>query len=464
MASDPSGPDQGPVDGLFCGIWEGMLPDRPAEGPAPDCRVLSGLERYHCAEHWFWIGLSDDLTQRWDAIARLTEVIDADDGTNVLGLSRMHALRGQLKMAVMVEHGRFDVLTRMRADMIRVTELDPANPIIPSFLDSIDLVVAHNTGNAEAMAAMETRIWENVERCPLGNILSISGIALGLPMNTGWPTSIADALGEWDCTGVDFCTQNTWKAPYARAGLAYHFGETWARVGDRERAERYLTEALNEPGADHWPYRAFVEQSLSDLDGWLDDFAALADDESATALTYAGQTFGCVFCHTHEPPPYMIPNGRLGRATNLAPFDDGGPDAPGPTPPGSSAVPPTSGGPEPSGGEPEPSGGATAPPAPAGACDNEADIEIMGTTDIGGTVGSCATSCLFQGAACITSCVERDSGLTSACSACFGQVGQCTVDRCALQCTSPGSSGCQTCQANNCFPAFEACSGVEMPN
>ena len=442
--ADPVGPP--PSDALFCLAWDGMLQDRPSASPPADCRPLAGRARFHCAEHWFWIALSDELALRRDADRRLTEVIELldtpgsgfDEDTR-LGLSRLYALRGQLRMAKLVEHGRFDLLTAMRADFQRVTELDPENPIIPSFADSLDMILAYNTGDTAALEAMEPRIWANVERCPLGNLLSISGIALGLPLSTGWPQAIAESLTAWSCHGADFCTQNTWKAPYARPGLAYHFGETYARVGDGARARTYFEDALRAEGAAAWPYRRFVEQTLGDLDAYLADFAALGDDQGAGPLTYAGQTFGCVFCHTHDPPEGLVPDNRLGRHTLMQPFDDGGPDPVDPVDP--------------------------VDPGPGnGACDNAADLGILGSnTDIGSTVGNCATGCLGRGEPCITACMEERSGLSSGCSACFGAVGQCTIDRCALQCISPSSAGCQTCQRNNCLPAFERCAGMAMP-
>lgn len=415
-----------------------MLDARPAEPPAADCTALEGHARYHCGEHWFWIALSDDLALRADAVERLTEIIDVDSGSDPQALARMYALRGQLRMAQLVEHGRFDVMQAMRADLGKVTEIDPTNPIIPSFADSIDLIMAWNLQDTDRLREMETSIWENVERCPLGNTLSISGIALGLPLSTGWPESIASALGEWECSGADFCTQNTWKAPYARPGLAYHFGETFARVGDADRARPYLEQALVEEGVETWPYRAFVQRSLDDLEGWIADFEALGVNGEAGHLTYAGQTFGCVFCHTHEPPEGLVPDDRLGRHTQMQPFDDGGPTV---------VVPDDE--------EPWEPGD--------GACSDEANTATMaGVDDLGGTVGSCAARCFSDGVPCMTACIHEATDLDEACSTCFAEMGQCTLDHCLTECIQSGPE-CAPCQAARCQGAFQRCSGMEMP-
>lgn len=431
--TDTDGPNEAvDEDALFCLAWDGMLEDRPDGPPVDDCTTLSGLDRYHCAEHHFWIGLSDNLSARWPAIDVLTAVIEADDGVDPLALSRMYGLRGQLLMAIMLEHDRFDVAFDMQDDLAKAVELDPDNPILPTFADSMALTMAFNTGDMETVESLKTDIWTNVDRCPLGNTLSISGMALGMPMATGWPDLIAEALAEWSCTDVAFCTQNTWKAPFARPGLAYHFAETRARVGDTAGARTYLELALSEPGHRRWPYRSFVDASLNGLDAWVSDFNALDADDGAGHLTYAGQAFACVFCHASAPPDHLVPDDRLGAHNPIVPFDDGGPP--------------------------------DETPVHTDACDNDADLNVLSThEDIGGVVGDCAVSCLGQGPVCTGNCIQEGAGFTDDCTACFTQVAQCTVNRCAIPCIQPDSAACGTCQSNRCFPAFETCAGVAMP-
>lgn len=102
--------------------------------------------------------------------------------------------------------------------------------------------------------------------------------------------------------------------------------------------------------------------------------------------------------------------------------------------------------------------------ASTGACENEGDIAALGAIAdrIEEVIGNCARNCAFGGdvANCATACVEQDAGVSNACASCFGEVTQCTVASCALQCISPSSAQCTQCRADNCDPAFEACAGV----
>lgn len=424
----------GGSNALSCQAWESGLAQPYRSPPPAGCASLDGLERYHCAEEWMWYSLSDDAPARDTARTELLDVINAaGDDADPLAVSRMWALRGQLTMAMVVEQGRFDLATGIADDFDQAMALDPNNPIIPSFADSLELVFAYRGGDEAALARLETEVWDNVERCPLGNILSISGIALGLPLSSGWPGSIIDALQEWQCTGADFCTQNTWKAPYARPGLAYHFAEAYARVGQRDRAATYLAEAIASPAFDEWPYAAFVQATSDDQSAWMDEFASLGQDGDASPMMYAGQNFGCIFCHASNPPEELVPTMRL----TLADEGSGG----------------------------EGSGGEGSGTPGEGACVGAMDYAIITTTDgLADKMSGCAFSCFSSSDPdCRTNCVQTETGLSDACSACFGENIACTVASCALQCISPDSPGCASCQATNCAPAFADCAGITPP-
>jgi hypothetical protein len=437
--ADGSGTPDGGTNALSCQAWDMGLAQPYRSPPPTGCANLDGLERYHCAEEWMWYTLSDDAPARDTARAELLAVIDAaGEDADPLAVSRMWALRGQLTMAMVVEQGRFDLATGITDDFDQAMLLDPNNPIIPSFADSLELVFAYRGGDEAALARLETEIWDNVERCPLGNILSISGIALGLPLSSGWPASIIDALEDWQCTGANFCTQNTWKAPYARPGLAYHFAEGYARVGQRDRAATYLAEAIASPAFDEWPYADFVQATSDDQTAWMDEFAGLGQDGDASPMMYAGQNFGCIFCHATNPPAELVPSMRL---TLVEEEGSGGEGS------GSEGS-----------GEGSGSGG-------DGACEGAMDYTIITTTDdLAGKMSGCAFSCFSSSDPdCQTNCVQTETGLSEPCSACFGENISCTVSSCALQCISPDSAGCASCQATNCAPAFADCAGITPP-
>lgn len=101
----------------------------------------------------------------------------------------------------------------------------------------------------------------------------------------------------------------------------------------------------------------------------------------------------------------------------------------------------------------------------AGACDNQTDFDTLASVQstLESKIQTCAFSCLGQGASCAATCIERETDLSTACSACFGEIIACTITNCALQCIDASSQNCTTCRDTNCTPAFEACAGIEQP-
>ncbi len=422
------------------------LPDAPY---AADCASLDGEERFLCGEYWFWIALSFDIEARSETWDRLGALIEASDpATEGKDLGRMHALRGQLALALTLENGDGSHLAEILPDFERAAELNPDNAIIPTWKDSMDIALTWRLGDAGDLQEIAERAWENVERCPTGNILSISGTTIGLPLSTGIPQKTIELLDGWSCEAGDFCEQNTWRAPYAQPGLAYHFAEAYARVGRQDDARAYLERALQAPGGDTWPYRQMAEETLSELDAVVAEFEALGDDGDAFDRMYANQSFGCVFCHSSDPPE------RLRRSTRIGAEPEPEPDA-GVEPTPDAGVTPDEGvAPSPDAGMGEPSG----------ACDNDDDTaaldEHAGLRD---TMGQCALQCFGQNAACGAGCVRDAVGVSQGCADCFGEILACTLMHCAIQCIDSASAACAECQEANCLPAFESCAGVSPP-
>ncbi|MEZ4475751.1 MAG: hypothetical protein R3F60_34125, partial [bacterium] len=136
-ARDAGGADAGTPD---AGEWARCVPlathleEKPAMAPADDCAALEGDARFLCAEHWFWWALSDDLAGRPEAHARLTALIDATDpAVDGVDLGRMHALRGQVAMALLLENGDVSYLPGIIPDFEAAIALDPQNAIIPTW-------------------------------------------------------------------------------------------------------------------------------------------------------------------------------------------------------------------------------------------------------------------------------------------------------------------------------------------
>lgn len=432
----PDASDAGPARNV-CAPLATHLDGPPPLDHAADCVALAGAERFLCAEAWFWIGLTFDVAARPEAYDRISALIDAvDPAADAIDLGRLHALRGQLALALALENGDGRHLASIDGDFVRAMALDPDNAIIPTWKDSLDVALDWRLRGGAGLDAIMTRTWANVERCPTGNILSISGTTIGLPLATGIPQATIERLDGWICDEADFCGVNTWKAPYAAPGLAYHFAEANARMGRRDEARRWLDDARAVPGYDTWPYRDMVDDTVADFDAFVDEFVALGDRGDAFDRMYANQSFGCVFCHASDPPPAMV------RATRLGP-----PPAPEPEP-----EPPPEPEPEP---EPEPRDGA---------CTNDPDEAALAAAgDIGPTMSACAIGCFGQPEPCAAACVEDRLGVSPPCAGCFGAVIGCTLAHCILQCANANNPDCATCQQTHCLPAFTACAGLDRP-
>jgi tetratricopeptide (TPR) repeat protein len=215
--------------------------------------------------------------------------------------SRLHFRLGQLRLAMALENAQkkyaIGAETLVIAEFREAARLDPSNGIIAPWEDTMEMALPAIFEDWVKAVPLAERGFQNVAKNPLGNTLSLSGTTIGFPLSTGIPQRTAKLLDDWRCEGVDFCSRNTAHAPYARPGLSYHFAEAYARVGQRDKAQRYLREALSSPGAEHWPYRAVAQSAYDQLDGFLKTFADLGQDGSAFHMVYANQPSGCLFCH-----------------------------------------------------------------------------------------------------------------------------------------------------------------------
>merc|ERR1711959_837182 len=76
------------------------------------------------------------------------------------------------------------------------------------------------------------------------------------------------------------------------------------------------------------------------------------------------------------------------------------------------------------------------------------------------TAITCAKKNFFRLDATST-CIAGKSGITSDCANCFGQVAQCTLKNCAVQClVDPTSATCQACGHSHRDALAKTCSGL----
>ncbi|HBQ13150.1 MAG TPA: hypothetical protein DEF51_19090 [Myxococcales bacterium] len=277
--------------------------DQP-EPFTPDCSGLDEARAYECVEQYYWRVFQVDRDERVDAHADFGAVLDEHaPGDPALSFERANVYfrRGQLAMAIAIEENVGDDQIRFVASIVpdfeQTERLAPDYSIVVSWKASMEIAIAHVTGDDARATELYDAAEREIREDPLGNVPSISGTAIGLPLSTGVPQRVIEAIDEWECEGPEFCERNTEHAPWARPGMAYHWAEHYARVGDRETTVRYLDESLRAEGFDAWPYRWVVEEAAADPDALLARFAERGEDGSCFDIMYANAEYGCVFCH-----------------------------------------------------------------------------------------------------------------------------------------------------------------------
>lgn len=262
-----------------------------------DCSGLSARDRILCGDARFWEALTRDYEVRESTLALITEILaDAPEGVDDPALANLHFRHGALAMALVLEHGRADLVDLILPSFHEAVRIDPANPKFPPWIDGMDLVVAFARADEEGVAGVAERIDPNVALYPTGNILSITGTMSGLPLSTGLPQRAVEMLEAWSCD-EDWCRHNTARAPFSQPGLRAHFADAYARIGDIENARMYFERALEAEGADEWPHRQFVVDALADLDGYVARYTEIGDDGSAVSLVYTNSERACQICH-----------------------------------------------------------------------------------------------------------------------------------------------------------------------
>lgn len=272
--------------------------EAPVAYPA-DCMGLEYEEALACGEARFWEAHTEHYEAREETYALLGSILEqVPEGVDDVALGRLYFRRAALGIALAIEHG-VDRTANVVPDLEAAIRLDPGEAKYPPWLDSMELVIAFGTGERERFETVSERIDANVARYPVGNALSITGTMTGFPLESGLPQRALAMLEAWECT-EDWCRENTERAPYSQPGLAVHFADAYARVGDTEGAREYFEAALSAEGADHWPYRGWVESVLADLDGYVGRYTELGAEGSAIPLVYANGPQGCTLCHgTH---------------------------------------------------------------------------------------------------------------------------------------------------------------------
>ena len=266
-----------------------------------DCLDLPEQRAYECAEDQFWTSFQIEHDRRFEVYELFGAVLaDHPEFEHSAGRANVAFRRGQLALAIALESDPPNpafYISRIGPDFDLTAELDPENTIVVSWQASIEIAIAHVTGDDALAIQLFDEAEQRILSDPLGNVPSISGTSIGLPMSTGVPQRTIAMIDGWECRDVAWCDQNTEHGPWVMPGMAYHWAEHYARVGNREKTSYFLEQSRAAPGFDQWPYNYITEQALDDVDGLLDRFAAVGEDGSAFNLMYANAPYGCVFCH-----------------------------------------------------------------------------------------------------------------------------------------------------------------------
>ena len=99
-------------------------------------------------------------------------------------------------------------------------------------------------------------------------------------------------------------------------------------------------------------------------------------------------------------------------------------------------------------------------------CINENDMAVLQSEDpdFDDLVSTCMQTCFSSEAndsTCMGDCLTDESNMSNGCALCYNSMMACYMGTCLSACTEENSEDtCDTCLAENCFPAFFSCTGL----
>ena len=277
--------------------WDGSYP--------AGCAGTSGEHAFACSEQLFWEVLQFDLDGRADALVALRALADRveeEGGLTATQLGRLFLRIGQLAVLIVTEDGDPGSGALLQSYLERAREADPDNLMIESWYYTVLINAAVVLGQDPEVYLDE--MWALYERAPAAVTAAVMGVALSMPVDSGWPAiavELVEGIDPLDCG--EWCAWEFHRAPYGPPGQLLSYAEVYARVGDRDNALRYLELTRESRYYDEWPMKPRVEELYGDVDTWLGDVAARGDDQTVTDLTLGASDQACRFCHGARPAP-----------------------------------------------------------------------------------------------------------------------------------------------------------------
>lgn len=270
------------------------------------CEGLSPESATECVEAQFWPAFQDDFSQRIP-VFDVMETAIAEHGE---ALPRIQFLRALLGVAIQTEEIAMDPaeieLTRyianMRGDLHAATDAFPDNAFYKSWRLSADLITAMFLSDTAALGELFDESVAHAESNPEKNVMAIASTWMLFPKSTGMPDEGLAILDDWVLAGNPYDIQNTETTPYGKPGAFLMLGDLYARMGNADMARMQYEQSLVMERADEWPYRFLAEDAIENLDESIATFAALPEDEMATAYMISFGPNSCKMCHSNSGP------------------------------------------------------------------------------------------------------------------------------------------------------------------
>ena len=101
-----------------------------------------------------------------------------------------------------------------------------------------------------------------------------------------------------------------------------------------------------------------------------------------------------------------------------------------------------------------------------GQCMNESDLAVLGDDEssFDSALNDCFETCFTSETSenCITNCLTENSNISNGCAQCYDALMNCYLSSCLQPCSGEDSeTECDDCLAENCFPTFTSCSGLD---
>ncbi len=280
--------------------------------PVIACLLMTDTAIFKCANASLWDALGDGRKdKRQHALdvtshaIKLTQYSSDDESR-----SKLYRHRGMLEMAMAIENNMpYFVISSdftMKKDFENSLKLKPEYIPTLFFKDTLDItresLFNHwknvlNIGNATISRMKYLDDMGDIPDLSL-NIYGTLAVYSGLPLSTTLPNKILAFYDRIGCNkAVPGCAYNPKVAPFAVPGVNFTVAEAYARIGQKQKAIKYLHKSQTSPNFDNWRYNFLVKDALKDPDGFLNQFVKSGPYKQVMFDMYVNKNRSCLMCH-----------------------------------------------------------------------------------------------------------------------------------------------------------------------